>query len=510
MNKKRIVYILAFLLQIPGLLYALDVEVLDGYIENARSEWGIPGVAVAIVKDNTVIYCKGFGYQNINDQSKSVDENTIFNIASNTKAFTTASIGMLVQEGKLSWDSKVHDLMPEFELYDPEVTRKVTIRDLLCHRCGLGLWAGDLTWWYSNYDRAEVIRRLRYLEPVTEFRSSYIYTNMMFLVAGELIPKVTDKSWDRFIVDRIFTPLEMTRSLTSSKQLKLYDNVASPHADYTGELVAIDYLDNDNCAPAGSINSCVSDMAKWLKMHLNDGVYDGGKQLLNESIIKEMRKPHNLIVLSDSYRTINPDSHLSAYGLGLRVIDYHGKLVVGHTGELDGMSSYLGYIPEEKIGVVILTNMEGHNLHASLPLFIFDTLMENPFKDWSHLFYERYTQNIHRQEKRKAERLANKPKDTKPTLDLWQYTGTFTSKVYGNATVSMENGKLQMQLSAHPDIIGTIEHYYYDTFLVKWSHKPWKESFAYFRLNGHGKITKFLMSVRPDWMDTLEYEFIKD
>jgi len=379
---------------------------LDSYINTAIRDWGVPGLALAIVQDDRVVHQKGFGTRTINTQDP-VDEHTLFAIASNTKAFTATALGLLVQEGKLSWDDPVLKVLPDFQLYDPLVTRKICIRDLLCHRSGLGLWAGDLTWWDSIYDRKEVIRRIRFQRPVSDFRTSYCYTNLMFLVAGEIIPQVAGISWDRFIKQRFFDTLDMNRSTTSVKDLVNVENVATPHAMLDGELVAIDYVDVDNCAPAAAINSSVNDLSHWVRLQLNEGLYNG-KRVVDSNIILETRKPHAMIRISDNSKRLNPSIHFSTYGLGFRTHDYQGRLVVNHTGGLDGMVSYVGFMPEENIGVIVLTNSDDHGLHRVLPLYVFDLLLGLDGKDWSTIYLEDFRETQERNKEQEKKQLAKR------------------------------------------------------------------------------------------------------
>lgn len=481
---------------------------LDSYIHDAMKDWAVPGLALAIVENDQVVHAKGFGYRTLHTQDR-VDEHTLFAIASNSKAFTATALGLLVQEGTLSWDDPVLKVMPDFQLYDPLVTRKICLRDLLCHRSGLGLWAGDLTWWDSVYDRKEVIRRIRFQKPVSDFRTSYHYTNLMFLVAGEIIPEVTGISWDQFIKQRFFDELDMDRSTTRVKDLANLENVATPHALLDGRLVAIDYIDVDNCAPAAAINSSVHDLSHWVRLQLNEGLYNG-KRVVDAKIIRETRKPHTMITISEKAKSLNPSTHFSTYGLGFRTHDYRGRLVVNHTGGLDGMLSYVGFMPDENIGVILLTNSDDHGLHRVLPLYVFDLLLGLDGKDWSRIYLEDSRKTRKRNEEREKKRLANRAANTKPTLRPKEYAGTYTSDVYGTAHISQENGQLKLKLSAHPQFEATMMHWHYDTFLAKWNHRLWGESYVYFKFNGHGKITKFLMSVRPDWIDTFEYSFAKN
>ncbi|GLR19972.1 serine hydrolase [Portibacter lacus] len=482
---------------------------IENYIEEARKSWEIPGLAVALIKDGEVVYKNGFGVKELNKPGR-VDENTVFSVASNTKAFTSMAVGILVQQGKLSWDDPVIKHLPDFQMYDPQVTRKVTIRDFLSHKSGLGLWAGDLTWWDSNYDKAEVIRRIRFQKPVADLHEKYIYCNLGYLVVGEVIAKVSGMTYEKFIETQFFDPLGMTRSLMSVSGLPNMENVAVPHSGVNGELVPIAQLNVDNCAPAASVVTSVNDLTHWVQMQLANGTYKSHK-ILEESIIEETRKPHSIINVSKwSKENLNPYTNFSSYALGWRVFDFRGEYLVEHTGGLDGMLSYVGFIPEENIGVILVTNSDQHDIQNCLPKYLFDRLLgveEN--MDWSGKYLKINKANKARRAEEAAKAKASIPVTT-PTLALNDYCGEYTSDVYGTAKVYMEDGKLKVSLSAHPGFIGDISHLYYNTFTAKWNHRLWKESNMYFDFNGHGQIINFKMAVRPDWIDTLEYTFKKN
>jgi CubicO group peptidase (beta-lactamase class C family) len=480
------------------------LENLDAYIEKSMKEWQIPGLAIAIVKDDKVIFNKGFGVREINRNDR-VDKNTQFAIASNTKAFTSHALGLLVQEGKISWDDPVIKYLPEFQLYDPLVTRKITIRDLLSHRSGLGTWAGDWVWWGSTYTREEMISRIRFIEPASEFRTTYNYNNLMFLVAGEIIPKVTGKSWDEYLKTRFFKPMNMRATTTSIDNMDMTGNVAIPHSIRNEKVIPVSYVNVDICGPAGAINSCTADLIHWLRLQLDKGVYDG-KQLINTEIITETRKPHIMVPISSEAKKTNPFSHFSAYGLGWFLRDYRGRLLINHTGGLDGMYSYFGLMPDEHIGVVILTNLDGHNLMRALAYHVYDVLLNLEFQDWS----ERYLKLAKEDSiKEKGKRKKVKIEGTKPTLKTSSFLGKYTSRLYGELEIYDQKGKIKVCLTPHPSISGEIQHWQYDTFLVTWSDRGWGESLMYFDLDDMGKIKQFRMSVRPDWIDTLEYTFVK-
>ncbi len=507
---RNLILLAAVLLTIQGSASQLSAQAqqlnhLDTYIKSAMTDWNIPGLAVAVLQDGKVIHKRGYGLRD-RRSTDPVDTATLFAIASNTKAFTATALGRLVQEGKINWDDPVLKYLPDFQLHDPVTTRKITIRDLLCHRSGLGLWAGDLTWWDSNYDRKEVIRRIRFQEPERTFRSSYIYCNLMFLVAGEIIPSVTGTSWDAYIHEYFFDTLNMTRSSTSITDLSRTANIATPHSLIDGKLIPIEYLNVDNCAPAAAVNSCVDDLTHWLRFQLDRGVYQG-KRLLEADIMEEMRKPHILIPYSKRQKELNPASHFSAYGLGLRLHDYQGRLIVSHTGGLDGMLSYIGFMPEENLGIIILTNSDNHTVNGALAYHVFDRLLGIADQDWSKRYLKVYQENKHKQRERRQEQRRTRVKDTQPTHPIAAYTGTYTDIVYGQADLTEANGELKLRLSAHPNFTGTLSHWHYDTFMATWDHRLWQESLVSFKLNEHGNIAQFVTSIRPDWIDTREYVF---
>jgi len=480
---------------------------LDAYIEAAMARWEVPGVSVAIVKDGEVVYAKGFGVRDLGEGGE-VDADTLFAIGSNTKAFTATAMGLLVEEGIVSWDDPVLRYMPEFQMYDPLVTRKITIRDLLCHRSGLGTFEGDLTWFGSIYDRAEAIYRTRFLEPVFDFRTGFGYSNLMFLVAGEIIPRVTDSSWDDFIDQRLFSPLGMDRSNTSVAELEAIGNVATPHTRVGREIVPIAHDDIDNMAPAGAINSSANDMAKWLLLQTGSGVF-GGKKIVDSAVINETRTPHNLQQVSNSAKELNPWTHFSAYGLGWGLSDYRGRLVVAHGGGLPGMVSSVAMLPEENLGVVVLTNFDLHGLRQSVVNHVIDAYLGADTVDWDDRFFDIIQKILDAREQAKAARDEARVEGTTPSHPLKDYVGRYTNTVYGDAEITLADGVLILDPKAHPKVSGRLEHWQYDTFLCTWTDSFWDQSLVYFELDDAGKVSTFRFTVRPDSLDTLEYVFVR-
>lgn len=503
------VAVLAIFVAIPALAQVErdPLEGLDSYIETKMERWDVPGVAVAIVKDHEVVFAKGFGVRDL-EKGGEVDADTLFAIGSNTKAFTATAIGQLVQEGRISWDDPVLRYIPEFQMFDPLVTREITIRDLLCHRSGLGTFNGDLATFASIYDRAEAIRRIRFIEPTYDFRAGFGYSNLMFLTAGEIIPRVTDTTWDEFIDQQFFTPLGMNRSNTSFRAFETMTNVATPHGLDEGEVVPIPHDRADNIAPAGAINSSANDMARWLLLQTGSGSF-GDEQIVDPAVISETRKPHNLLQVSDSSREINPWTHFSTYGLGWSLSDYRGRLVVSHGGGLNGMTSTVAMLPEENLGVVVLTNFDTHGLRASVVNHVFDAYLGADPYDWDGVFFEIIQQFLAAREQAKTTREEARLENTTLALPVEDYAGRYTSAVYGDAEITLEGDVLKLDPKAHPEITGSLEHWQLDTFLCSWTDRVWDQSLVYFDLDDAGKVSQFRVTVRPDWLDTMEYVFVK-
>ena len=481
------------------------LEELDAYIERAMEDWELPGLAIAIVKDDSVVFARGYGVRELG-KSDPVDGHTLFAVASHTKAFTAAALGLLVQEGRLSWDDRVIGHMPKFRLYDPTATREMTIRDLLTHRAGYRTWAGDLLWWGSNLDRQEVLGRTRYLKPDYSFRSRYGYNNMMFVAAGELIPIVTDTSWDDFVTGRILQPLGMNRSTTTVRDLPERGNVASPHTRVDGKIVPITYRNIDNIGPAGSLNSSAIEMARWLRFQLAYGFWDG-VQLVDSAIIRETRTTQTLIPMSTFIQREFPTTHFLAYGLGWFMQDYHGCLVLRHGGGMDGMFSYSIFLPEAGLGVTVLTNSDTQSLYAALAWYAVDDFLGRPEKDWSAIYLKRAREGEKREAKARKELEEQRAGKSKPSLPLKAYAGTYRNDYYGTATVGRERGELVLYMEAHPGVKGALEHWHYDTFISRWSDPMWGRSFVTFTLDADGKAATLSLKVREDFVDPLEYVF---
>lgn len=467
--------------------------------------WNIPGLALVIVKDDKVLYTKGYGVREIGKPDP-VDEHTLFGAASITKSFTATGIGLLVQEGKLAWDDPVTKYLPTFQLYDSHSSQLITIRDLLCHRVGLGSDSGEALL-YSRYSTEEVVRRIRYIPPGYSFRAGFGYSSLMYITAGMVISAVSGMNWDDYIRQRIFDPLGMTDSVTNSKYFGNYTNIATPHEDIKGKLQAVSYRHDAHLGAAASICASASDIALWLRLQLNGGHIDG-KQIVESAIMAETHTPHTPLKLTAIEKQLFPSRHFSAYGLGWFLSDLHGRFVVGHLGNVEGMLSNIVMIPEEKIGIAVFTNEKPHSAIYAVPYFLIDTLLGITPRDWIQSYIDFEKEERKTGEQARKQREESRAKDSHPSLALEKCAGAYESAILGRATICVEKGGLQIQLESAP-MSGTLQHWHYDTYLCKWDDPLLGESLIPFISDGQGEITEFRVKVREDYLDSLEHIFKK-
>lgn len=466
----------------PNALAQDPLGELDTYVMRVMQDWEAPGIAVAVVKDDSVVFAKGFGVREVGGGDP-VDEHTVFAIASTSKAFTAAALGMLVDEGRLRFSDRVTDHLLGFELFDPWVTRELMVRDLLCHRSGLP--RGDRLWYGSPFDREEVLERVRLLEPTSSFRSRYGYQNIMFTAAGEIVGAVTDTSWGDFLRVRVFEPLGMRSSSTSVSALEGRANVATPHGKIDGEVRPIPWRNWDNLGGAGAVNSCVADLAEWLRLQLGRGEYEG-RRLLSERVIEEMRTPQTIVPVSDEERELFPESHFAAYGMGWRLMDYRGRLIVHHGGSLDGMRTHIALMPEENAGVVALTNVNESSVPLAIVWYVIDRFLEPHEKDWNALYLAQAERSRARSDSLRARRETERLTGTTPSHPLEEFAGRYENELYGEVIVELEGDSLVV--SAGPFYVGDMEHWHLDTFRVTWRDPYLGRDFLGFVLDRMGRV----------------------
>lgn len=482
-----------------------DLSRLDAFIARTQSEWPVPGLAVVIVKDGEMALMKGYGVRKAGG-SDPVDEHTLFAIASNTKAFTAAALAMLVEEGRAGWEDPVREHLPYFQLYDPYVSQEMRVRDLLCHRSGLGTYSGDLLWYGTEYSPEEVIHRARHLPPAGPFRASYGYSNLMFLAAGEVISAVSGMPWSEAIQGRILDPLGMERTVMSTSDLSRMDNVATPHKNLSDDVVPIDWYNWDAMAAAGGIISSVSDMSRWIRLQLDHGELGGGR-LFSEDSSWEMWTVHTPRAVSAASRSATPSTHFRGYGLGWSLNDYLGRLIVSHGGGYDGMFSQVVLVPEEKLGMAVLTNSMT-SISRAITNTILDAYLGGEERDLSRSMLLDWRSARAQFEARQNRFQEERVEGTQPSLQLGEYTGTYGGPMYGDATVSVEEGQLVLRLLPNPDLVADLTHLHHDTFLLEW-----RDTFAWFGkgaatflFDSFGRVTELHLDVPNDdlWFYELE------
>lgn len=435
---------------------------LDGYIEKGMADWELPGMALAVVKGDEILLMKGYGTRETG-KDLPVDAHTIFAIGSTSKAFTAFTLGLLVHDGRISWDDPVIKHMPDFQLYDPWVTREIRVRDLLANRSGLGD-ATDLLWYGTDYSREEIVRRLRYAQPVASFRYTYAYRNVMFLVGGQVVTALTG-SWDDFLAERVFTPLGMTRSGTTVAKLSEMDNVASPHLRISGKITPVPYRTMDNICPAGGLYSCIHDMAQWLKLNMDEGMY-GEKRIIDAAVIRDIHSQQTPVPLIPAIQEKFPDAKRFDYCLSWLTVDHRGKLMVWHNGAIDGMRAVIGFIPEENIGAVLLSNSEVQNFHEALFMYIMDKLLGETPRDWSALYLEQHQALDRRKAEAQKQFMASRKPDTSPSLPIKAYAGAYSNPLNGLFRITCEKDKLVVHWSTA--LVAELAHWHHDTFLGTW------------------------------------------
>jgi CubicO group peptidase (beta-lactamase class C family) len=464
----------------------------DRYVRRVMQTFTVPGLSVAIVKDGKVVLAKGYGVRRMGDPA-AVDERTRFGIASNTKLFTATALALLVEEGKLEWDAPVIRYLPWFAMYDPYVTRELSVRDLLVHRSGLGLGAGDLLWWPpSTYDRKEIARRLRFIPPATSFRSAYAYDNVLYTVAGEVIEAVSGQVWEEFVRTRILEKVGMTESDVLHSGAGGGGNTAGTHAEVEGTVRAIAPFLSDNTNPAGGIMSGAADMAKWMIVQLDSGRVAGGGRLFSTGTTTQLWRdvtPTPIGDPPDGLPHLRP--HMAGYALGLNVRDYRGRTLLQHTGGLPGYVSKVAMIPELRLGVAVLTNQESGQAFESIAYQVLDHYLGAKAPDYPAI-YERQVQQG-RTELQALDRRASATRDSTsgPSLPLGRYAGTFRDAWYGDVTMALEGEGLVIRFSRSPSLVGDLIHWQHDSFLARWRDRELRaDAYATFALNYDGSIER--------------------
>lgn len=438
---------------------------IDAYIQKGLKDWNIPGLAIVIVKDGQVVLRKGYGVRDI-ETKEPVDENTLFMIASNSKLFTGLALAQLEQRRKLSLNDRIQKYFPEYKLYDSTTTRLVTIRDMLSHRIGTKTFQGDFTFWNSALSRMDIMNKMRLLKPAGEFRQDYGYCNSCFLVAGEVIPRVTGISWEQYIQDSILTPLEMTRSTAISAGMESKQNVARPYTtSYTGTLKRVPYDQWDNLGPAASIISNVKDLTNWLQFQLDSGKYLK-KSIMTFSVLQKTRDVN--IVTSSRKSGIYP-MHFRGYGLGVFSADYNGRQIFWHTGGAGGMVSNVCFVPEANLGIAVLTNNDNQSFFEALRYQVLDAYLGVNGGNRS----EQSLGGFNRSMKNQLQEIANwraRVKGNQPGLSLNEYVGNYTHEIYGSLNIQLRDNRLVLRFNGHKNMTATLDYMDNDEWLLEYEN----------------------------------------
>lgn len=485
---------------------------LDQYVENVLTTFEVPGMALAVVKNGEVILAKGYGVRKMGDEAR-VNAHTLFPIASNSKAFTGVALTLLVEEGKIEWDKPVVQYLPWFKLSDPLATAELSVRDLLVHRSGIAPYAGDLLQFPpTTYTRSELVERLRYLPLATSFRSTYAYDNVLYLVAGVLVEEISGLTWEDFVKQRIFTYVGMNESISKFSEFRNQQNVAISHAPVGGKVKPLESFFEqglgDVSNPAGGIVSNAADMAKWLVAQLDSGRTASGHQLFSKASATNLWQGVTPMPIPRSPAWLAPaQQDFASYALGFRVYTYRNQKAVTHGGKLDGFVSYVIFFPDHNLGIAVLTNQESSNAYHAVINHIVDHVFGVPPFDW--------VAGYRKQEDLKFGRIADIEKQAEakrnasigPSLPLERYAGRYKDAWYGDINITRENDELIMRFAHSPLLVGKLEHWQYDTFVVRWHNKDLRaDAYVTFSLDHDGSIHRVRMKAVSPITD-VSYDF---
>lgn len=437
----------------------IDASALDAIVNEAMKHWQTPGAAVIVVRGDEVVYIKGFGVKDVKSEQP-VTPDTLFAIGSTTKAFTTAAMGVLVDQGLMNWDDPVRKHLPYFRLSDPLANESVTMRDIVSHRTGL--IRHDLLWYNAPWGRQEIIKRIGFVPLTYPFRTTFQYQNIMFLTAGEAVAATAGVSFEEFVRSRLFLPLGMKSANFSVVDSEKAADHATPHGKKGEKILPIAWRNIDNVGPAGSINASVRDLSGWIRMHLNNGMI-ASRRVLSPETLREMHTPQQVIRLEGRWKLFFPESETLqlSYGLGWFINDYRGRKIVMHGGTIDGFRASIMLEPKAKLGVAVLANLNGTQMPEATGYSLLDHLLGLPNKDWNATISASAKEFEAETVKEIMTRQAARKKDTRPSHDLSAYAGAYEDAAYGRAEVMQANGKLSILWS---NFKSGLDHFHFDTF----------------------------------------------
>ncbi|GHE98606.1 serine hydrolase [Thalassotalea profundi] len=501
--------LLSFSQSVYAQVNQFNEEKIDTLIQQTLSTFKVPGAAVGVIKDGEVLLSKGYGVQDIN-KSDLVNQHTLFKIASTTKAFNSAALAILIDQNKLSWDSKVVDILPNFALYDEWVTKEFTIADLLTHRSGLARFAGDLMLWPepAGFSRDEIINNLKFLKPASGFRSEYAYDNLLYIVAGEIVAKITGMSWEEFVEKNIMSPLGMKRCFAGPVPQKDMHNIAQPHGLINEKIEIIKrnqtYHKDSVMAAAGGIKCSVQDLLTWVDVQLNRGTTAEGFELFSEEQSRTMWKPHTILSVSKNEKKYD-NTNFKSYGLGWGLADMHGYKRVSHTGTLSGNLAYITLIPELDLGVIVLINQNSYYARGTIMSSILQMFMDVEQKDWLAIQLDRQQKKIARLNAANAASQLErnkKPARASVLLPLASYVGIYQDPWFGQIKVSIKNKQLHFQSLKSKKLIGEMIEREAHDFIVWYDDRSLEgDAIARFTTDENNKVIGLLMEPLNDDTD---------
>lgn len=470
---------------------------LDGYVQRVMRDWQVPGLAIVVVRDGKVVVARGYGVRELGNSGK-VDADTLFDIGSNSKAFTVATLGTLVSGDKLAWDARVVDVLPRFRLSDEWVTGNITLRDLLTHRSG---YCDPTIAWYTS-DSTDILERMRYQQPKYGFRTTFCYNNVQYLAASRFIPALTGHSWNDYVATHLFQPLGMVRTVSTEAGLAAADNVSSPHGSVDGTVAAIPRYwphNMDIFAAVGGIWSSANDMGRWLRMLLADGRLDG-RTVLDPQIVRAMESPQIVIQpgteVGDEVRAWMPGARFYTYGLGLFVQDFHGHALAWHAGDIDGMASAVALVPDAHLGVAVLSNMSAANARFAIIARVLQTALGLPEHDLEPTLLASAKQADTAAKVLERKLAATRKPGSAPSLPLSGYTGNYEDDLDGKAQVDIERGHLVLRLG-NPAFTGDLQSWHGNTFRVAWRERFYGDNYATFDVDAFGRPTQLSFAGLP-------------
>jgi CubicO group peptidase (beta-lactamase class C family) len=476
---------------------------LELYVNRELERWQIPGAAVLVVKDGKIIVAKGYGVKELGTNDK-VDENTLFMIGSNTKAFTGTALALLENEGKLKLEDKVIQYLPDFRMMDPWVTKELNLVDIVTHRMGLETFQGDFMYWTSDLTADEAIEKFGMLTPKYDFRTKYGYTNAGYAVAGKIIEKVTDLKWEDYLKEKIFLPLKMDRTTALSSDFAKSENIAKPHTFVNGKMSVLPFENIDNLAPCGSMGSSINDLSHWLIAQLDSGKYEGNVAIPFK-VLQRTRQPQSI-----QGRVRHPfnEGHYNLYGLGWGLMDYEGTEIISHTGGVNGFVTSVTLLPEENLGIVVLTNTDQNAFFQSLKWEIIDNYLGLPLRDYNDFAFQLTLKQIQERDEQRDAWRDSVALNIEPEIRLAEFTGRYEHEVYGYADLSYKENYLEMKLQHHSKIIGKLEYIGNNRFLCTYSDPTYGIKVFPFEIK-NGKAISFDLYV-DDFIDYQPYRFVKE